>query len=398
MGFPNPCDLPGAGVVCDPLGTITGGVATATFDAIVKEFMGSLGNALKSIVTLWTALPAPDVGEQSPVVHQLMTSTRPLVAFVALLGLIVGAIRLVWSAHHQQSIRDILRGLLLLVVVTGGAGTIVELLVTGCDALATSVVNTGFNGTGVSASLHNFEALGNSTGSGLGSAGLFLLAILGLVASFVQMMIMLVRGAILAVLVGVLPIAAAASITGVGLAWFKRLLGWIVSFCVYMLCAAIFYAAAFALMADTSNTLGVVGGFGLIITAVLVLPALLRLLPPSAEAMGGMGGGAMLGAAAAAATGAMALSGRGGGSAAPQATATPGLKTPPGTIDSGNKGTEGQGGGSGAVPVLPPGGGGGGTGGQGAAKAVPVAAIAQAGMQAASAAKGAADGAVGGGS
>ena len=391
------CDTPILGAACHPIQTITGGVATSVFDAIVKEFMGSLGNALKAIVTLWTALPAPDVGEQSPVVHQLMTSTRPLIAFVALLGLITGACRLVWSAHHQQSVRDILRGLLLLVVVTGGAGTVVELLVTGCDALARSVVNTGFNGAGVSASLHNFEALGNASGNGLGSAGLFLLAILGLVASFLQMMIMLVRGAILAVLVGVLPIAAAASITGVGLAWFKRLLGWIVSFCVYMLCAAIFYAAAFALMADTQDTLGVVGGFGLIITAVLVLPALLRLLPPSAEAMGGMGGGAMLGAAAAAATGAMALSGRGSGSSAPQATATPGLKSPPGTIDSGNKGTEGQGGGSGAVPVLPPGGGGGGAG-AGAAKAVPVAAIAQAGMQAVSAAKGAADGAAGGGS
>src|SRR5664279_4606252 len=114
-----------------------------------------------------------------------------------------------------------------------------------------------------------------------------LLAFFGMVASLVQVGIMLVRGAILAVLVGILPVAAASAITETGYEWFKKLAGWIGSFTLYKLVAAVVYAAAFTIIGDATDLAGVVSGFSLMIVSILALPALLRLLPPAAGAIGG---------------------------------------------------------------------------------------------------------------
>ncbi|GEM_PF-1353332 len=57
-------------------------------------------------------------------------------AFAALLGLVLGGARLAWTARSDQTL-SILRGLLLMTVVTGtGTTTIIEALLTGFDAMA----------------------------------------------------------------------------------------------------------------------------------------------------------------------------------------------------------------------------------------------------------------------
>jgi type IV secretion system protein TrbL len=290
------------------------------------------------------------VSSSSAVITSLTELTRPLVAFAAVLGLILGGARLAWTAR-SDSTQSILRGLLLMTVVTGAGAAIVELLLTGFDAMARWVLDSGFDSKSVGERL---AALGQLPGTGGGLV--FLLAFLGMLASLVQVGIMLIRGAILSVLVGVLPVAAAASITETGYEWFKRLAGWIGSFTVYKLVAAIIYAAAFALIGDATDLAGIVSGFALIIVAILALPALLRLLPPTAAAMGGSSGGGLLaGLATAGATGAVLLAGRGGGgggSAAPAATTTPGLEQ---QSPSGANGTAGAGA-SGANAAVPAGG------------------------------------------
>ena len=244
----------------------------------------------------------------------------------------------------------------------------------------------------------------------VGGGLLFLLAFFGMIASLIQVGIMVVRGAILAVLVGVLPIAAGASITGMGFEWFKRLWGWILSFTVYKLVAAIIYAAAFAMIGNSHDLAGTVGGYSLLILAILALPALLRLIPPSTAAMGSGGGGALLGVGTAAATGAVALAGGGGAVLrAGAASASPGLVSGPGG-PPGPSGSDGAAGpkGSSGLPALngskpsPGGAGGAGSptpagataaagGGAAAAAGGPVGLAARAGVQGFRAAKGAAN-------
>jgi len=339
---PSPYDIPGVEQACHLVGSATQAVAGSAFQAVVDAFAKGLADVIKALMTFWIHGPDPDVSSSSGVITSLTDLTRPLVAFAAVLGLIVGGARLAWTARADQT-QSILRGLLLMTVVTGAGATIIEALLTGFDAMARWVLDNGFDGTAVGLRL---AALGNLPGTGGGLV--FLLAFFGMVASLVQVGIMLVRGAILAVLVGILPVAAASAITETGYEWFKKLAGWIGSFTVYKLVAAVVYAAAFTIIGDATDLAGVVSGFSLMIVSILALPALLRLLPPAAGAIGGGGGGALAGLASAGATGAVLLAGRGGGSAAPPATTSPGLEQ---QSPSGANGTAGAGGGNAAVPA-----------------------------------------------
>jgi hypothetical protein len=232
-------------------------------------------------------------------------------------------------------------------VVTSAGATVVEVALSGFDLLAKAVLDNGFEGVSVGQRLGDLGSLPN-VGGGL----VFLLAFFGMIASLVQVGVMLVRGAILAVLVGVLPVAASASITEAGYGWFKRLAGWISSFVLYKLVAAVIYAAAFTMIGSSTDLAGVVSGLSLLVVAILALPALLRLIPPSAEAMGGGSGGALAGAVAAGATGAVMLAGKGGGgSSAPAPSSQPGLKSAGGPSGSSSGGR-----GGGPMPLLPSGG------------------------------------------
>ncbi len=340
MGF---CNLPVAGKVCDLVGGATKSVAGSAFQAVVDAFAKGLADVMKALMTFWINTPEPDLSSSSGVITTLDNLTRPLVAFGAVLGLVVGGVRMAWTARAEQSGQSILRGLLLMTIVTAAGAAIVEVMLTGFDLLAKSILDNGFDGHSVGDRL---TALGSLPGVGGGLV--FLLAFFGMIASLVQVGIMLVRGAILAVLVGILPVAAGASITEAGYSWFKRLCGWIFSFVLYKLVAAIIYAAAFTMIGGATDLAGIVSGFSLLVVAILALPALLRLLPPSAEAMGGGSGGAMAGMVAAAATGAVSLSGNGGGSSGPTPTASPGLKGEGGP--SGSSGTSGKSAGSQALP------------------------------------------------
>jgi len=378
-------------------------VAGSAFQAVVDAFAKGLADVVKALMTFWLHTPDPDVSSSSAVITSLTELTRPLVAFAAVLGLILGGARLAWTAR-SDSTQSILRGLLLMTVVTGAGAAIVELLLTGFDAMARWVLDNGFDGTAVGLRL---AALGNLPGTGGGLV--FLLAFFGMVASLVQVGIMLVRGAILAVLVGILPVAAASAITETGYEWFKKLAGWIGSFTLYKLVAAVVYAAAFTIIGDATDLAGVVSGFSLMIVSILALPALLRLLPPAAGAIGGGGGGALAGLASAGATGAVLLAGRGGGSAAPTATTSPGLEqqSPSGAngtagagggASSAGGGASGAGGASGGGGSAAANGGGAGSGaaaGGAAAAAGPAAAAVSVGAQVQQAAKSAANGAVG---
>ena len=235
------CSVPGIHEVCKVVGGTTKAVAGSAFQGVVDAFAKGLADIMKALMTFWIHTPEPDVSSGSAVITTLDNLTRPMVAFAALLGLLVGGVRLAWTARHEQPAQAIFRGLFLMAAVSAAGATIVELLLTGFDTLARAILEEGFNGKPVGAQL---TALG--TLPGVAGGLVFILAFFGMIASLVQVGIMLLRGGILAVLVGILPVAAAASITEAGFGWFKRLCGWIFSFVLYKLTAAIIYAAAFA--------------------------------------------------------------------------------------------------------------------------------------------------------
>jgi hypothetical protein len=93
-------------------------------------------------------------------------------------------------------------------------------------------------------------------------------------------------------LVGVLPLTAAATNTEMGMMWFKRAIGWLGGFIIYKPVAALIYATAITLMSTpavpeggkapegTPQTLKVIMGVTMMIIAVVALPAILRFVSP----------------------------------------------------------------------------------------------------------------------
>ena len=116
-----------------------------------------------------------------------------------------------------------------------------------------------------------------------------MLGIIAFLATVIQIMLMLVRGGMLVLLVGTLPLVAAFSNTEMGMQWFRKASAWLVAFALYKPAAAVVYAVAFDL-AGQQGALALLDGVMMLALAILALPALLRFVVPATSALAGGGG------------------------------------------------------------------------------------------------------------
>ena len=271
-------------------------------------------------------------GGSSSAVGFLQNSLWFYVGGLAVLSVIIGGIRMAWEQRAQPG-KDLIQSLLTLIVVSGAGLAILTLAVTAADSFSVWVLNNATDcdvsaggesqcfGTNVAAMI----AL--STSSPIGLIGVLILGAIALLMVFVQVALMVVRGGLLVILAGVLPLAASFTNTQMGKQWFGRIVGWTIAFILYKPAAALIYAAAFQLVGtdafqdDGGGLWSILTGLALMLMALIALPALLRFVAPmtSAVAGGGMSGMAVAGAAGAVggemATGAIRRSSGSGGGA-----------------------------------------------------------------------------------
>lgn len=267
----------------------------------------------------------------------------------AVLSVIIGGLRMAWEQRAEPG-RDLLRSLMTLVVVAGAGVGIINLLVAAADSFAVWILDNSlacdFTAGGACFGENIVRLLKMpadvGAGAGLGPLLLIILGLLAIMASVVQILLMVARAGMLVILAGILPLAAAATNTEMGRTWFRKAVAWLVAFILYKPAAAIVYAAAFQLAGtdlftdDGSGLLSVLTGLMLMVIALFAMPALMRFVTPMVGAMASGSGGAALGAAALAAlpTGAAAvgrLGSGGGGSDASSTPSQPGATGNPGT-------------------------------------------------------------------
>ncbi|MGH3610851.1 MAG: hypothetical protein ACRDRD_22590, partial [Pseudonocardiaceae bacterium] len=270
------------------------------------------------------------------------------------------------------------RYLITYVLISGAAAGAASVLIGGSDQMAAWFIHRASAGSGFADHLSNLLGLatagvshvaGAPAGFTVGLAGTvttaFIAIVLGIIAflaTVTQIMLMLVRGGMLVLLVGTLPLVAAFSNTEMGMQWFRKGSAWLIAFALYKPAAAIVYAVAFNL-ASQPGALALLDGVMMLVLAILALPALLRFVVPATSALAGGGGaGGMLAGAAGGAiamrmpTGAAQVAsspataygqGQGGG---PSGAALAGGGSPSGggANDGGPSGGPGQNGGSGA--------------------------------------------------
>ncbi|WP_166787710.1 hypothetical protein [Cryobacterium luteum] len=357
----------------------------------------------------------------SSTVGFLQNSLWYYVGGLAVLSVIIGGIRMAWEQRAQPG-KELLQSLITLVVVSGAGLAIITLAVTAADAFSIWILN-GATDCDVSAAGEsncfgtNVAAMVAITASSpIGLIGVLILGSIALLMTYVQVALMVVRGGLLVILAGVLPLTASFTNTQMGKQWFGKVIGWTIAFILYKPAAALIYAAAFSLTGtdafkdDGGGIWTILTGLALMLMALIALPALLKFVAPmtGAVAGGGAAGMAMAGAAGAIggdlASGAIKRmgsssstptggggSGSGGGEAPTGSSAPGGGKPSPSTpTPSGAGGSSAAGAGAGAGAAGGAAAAGGGAAAGGAAAAGPAAPIVMGAKMAGDAAKGAA--------
>jgi hypothetical protein len=198
----------------------------------------------------------------------------------AVASVIIGAARMIWEQRAEPG-RETLKSLLTLIVVAGSGVTIVALLVQAADSFAVWVINGSLDCSvldGVCFGTQMGTLIMLSSTTPLGALLVIILGIIAILASVFQIVLMVARGGLLVILTGILPLAASATNTEMGKAWFKKCVGWLIAFILYKPAAAIVYAAAFQLAGsdvfvdDGSGLLSLLTGLMLMIIALFALP------------------------------------------------------------------------------------------------------------------------------
>jgi len=351
-----------------------------------EAHMGRIGVIIMAVLLLSSAsalvtgfLPlAMHLNESSSVVGWVQGQLQWYTGGIAILSILVAAGRMVWT-QRAMPLRELAGSVLTLIAVAGAGLVVIRLATSAGDAFSVWILD---NSTTCSVTNGESNCFGTTVGTmigmtmasqnSIGLIGLFLLGMLAVFMTYVQIALMVFRGAMLVVLAGIFPIAAAATNTEIGRQWFKKAMAWTLAFILYKPAAAIVYAIAFRMTgtdlfkSDGTGLFQIVTGLALMLIALIALPALMRFLVPAVSSVGGGGAaGLLLGAAAVSAagdiaTGAIRASNNGGGGGGGNgnssstdgpsgSTSTPGSPaSSPAADPSGSASTAGSGAGAGA--------------------------------------------------
>jgi hypothetical protein len=337
-----------------------GAVAGSAFEQVVNAIAKAANELVKVALTFFLKTPSPDLN--AGLVPWIQGHTNYLVGAISVAAVLIAAGRLAIERRAEPA-RDLGIALLRVVLVSTATVTVVSLLLSAGDIWSDWIIQQADGPI----TLQNIILIAPAAPY-LTSGLAMLLGLVLLLGAFFQLLIMIVRGAMIVLLCGTLPLAAAASTTETGKQWFQKSLGWLTAFVLYKPVAALIYAAAFQMISARDDLLTKITGITLLLMAILALPALMKFLVPVTAQLGGANGmtgaisvaGAAVGAVA---TGAVLVASGGASGFAGGAASSVGSIGP-----SGNAGTAGLSGPGGPATSGPPGGtssGGGGSPGTG---------------------------------
>ncbi|BCW77839.1 hypothetical protein NicSoilB11_41640 (plasmid) [Arthrobacter sp. NicSoilB11] len=356
-------------------------VANDSVKNMAKAIADAVGQTVQTLGTFWVNVGTPAVtsapggSTASDPVLFLQNSLYFWTASLAVLSVLVGAAKMVIE-RRGAPLRDLARSLATLIVVSGAGVAAVGLLTVAADQFSAWIIKNSTNGTSFNENITAMLAL--SATSPIGAIMIILLGLIAILASVMQIVLMIIRGGLLVILTGIFPTAAAFTNTEAGRGWFQKCTAWLIAFILYKPAAAIIYATAFQLSGTKifgnagdgkdfgSALLTTVTGLALMVIALFAMPALMRFVTPMVGAVAGGGGALAAGTVGALASGAISMgsAGRGGGpstsGAATHGTSShsPGSQGPSGTGNEGTAGGSGTAGknssrGSGATGVQP---------------------------------------------
>ena len=268
-------------------------IFTGVWDLLEEALKVVMTAAVKFIVatvgTIWIKVPTiPIAHEQNgwfvptDAVNFLQGRVMWLAMALATVGVIAAGMKMAIS-QRGEGLREMLKSLATFMVVTLFGLAVTTLLVRIGDGLADQFIQ---DATSTKSFDQRMNDLVNGPYQDLTLPLILLLGFAMIVASIIQIGLMFVRNGMLILLVGALPLAAAATNTEMGKAWFRKLIGWLAAFVAYKPVAALIYAAAFRLFSDDTGGLSgmvrVTTGVTMMVMALVAMPALIRFVSPKA--------------------------------------------------------------------------------------------------------------------
>ncbi|MFB7494620.1 hypothetical protein ACFC09_07915 [Streptomyces sp. NPDC056161] len=317
-------------MLTDPIGGIMDMISKLVLAAAISVF----GGLINSIPTLTGTDSSKDINSAS----------QWIVVYLAVGSLVFAAIRMAIERRGDAG-TTALKGIMRVVLVSGAATTVVTAAAGLSDRYSQYLFDLGAK--------KQLESIGSCSSGGIDNAFLMLiLALLLLLAGIIQTILLYIRLGVMIVLLGTLPLAAAASMTDWGAGWWRKHVGWMVAWLLYKPAAALVMYSGSVLIANTkpgaANASERIAGIGVMLLSAVALPALLKLIVPATAALGG--GGSMSGmsqAGSALASGARSIGG-GSGSGGSGGRGSMGPSGASGTGGgSGSSGSSGSSGGSG---------------------------------------------------
>jgi type IV secretory pathway TrbD component len=266
---------------------VFGSLFSVLADAFKQVVIQAVEAVMKGVGTLWVDIKTPNIadanGQAIGAASFAQTHTYFILVTAATISVIVAGIRMALS-QRGEPLRDVLKSLLIMVVVSGSGLAFASALIKAADSFSAWIIDQAV-GTNGGFSTRIATALTEPLkGNGVPVVMVILIGILMVITSLMQLGLMIVRYGMLVLLVGVLPLTAAATNTEVGMAWFKRAVSWLAAFILYKPLAALIYATAIRLIGTPAvapdANLKVVTGVTMMLMAVVALPALLRFVSP----------------------------------------------------------------------------------------------------------------------
>lgn len=294
-------------VPCNPLdpGCIIGEVVDSTagrfLDVLAEQMTQTAAEMLKLVVAGWLAVDTPSTSESCSTtdgelvcegaIGYLRAYTNWAVAAIAVGAVLVAAIKLALDRDGREA-GSVGKGLVAMVVLAGVGVPAVRYLIEIGDAYSTWILNAAADNDLGARLLLLAPAAGPIAMSPMMAIGISLMLFL---ATMVQLLLLLARNAGLILLAGLLPLAAAAGISGSGRSVRDRYLTWLIALVLYKPAAATIYATVFWLIGKGQSITDLLTGLVMFIMAIVALPALMRLIAPPVGILssGGGGGGAV---------------------------------------------------------------------------------------------------------
>jgi hypothetical protein len=358
------------------IGHVAGDAAGGAIGALASAIQSGVAWMVSGTVDWWVKIPSPDLASE-PAVGALQRWLLPVTVAVAVLAMISAAGKMALTRKANPLI-DVGSGLAIIAATSALGVLLPAMLLKAGDAWSSWILEQSTGG------LFGPRLTALLTMTGAASGVVVVLGIVAIILSAIQAVLMLFRQAALVVLAGVLPLAAAGTLTPGTRAWFRRVAGWMLALIFYKPAAAAVYATAFTMIGQGEDPRTILMGFAMVLLSLLALPVLMKFFTWTTGAVEmAAGGGGFLGTlvSGAIAIGALRASsgGPGGLSAADQARLVsaqlgpPGGAGPPGGGGPAGSGSPqgpaapGGGGPPGGGPAVPAGAGSGSEGGQAAA-------------------------------